>query len=69
MAVPVQATGSTFQTGTPTGALPRALCIAVIARARFRPASDGQRFLVLTRADDVAVSPAIVVLNWTEGLK
>ena len=68
MAVPVEATGSTFQTGTPQ-ALFRARFASVITRARFRPAADGQRFLVLTRADDVAVSPAIVVLNWTEGLR
>ena len=68
MAVPVQASGPTFQTGVPQ-ALFRARFAPVTARARFRPAADGQRFLVLTRADDVAVQPAIVVLNWTEGLK
>ena len=67
-AVPVQATGPTFETGTPKS-LFRARFAPVTARGRFRPAPDGQRFLVLTRADDVAVQPAIVVLNWTEGLK
>jgi dipeptidyl aminopeptidase/acylaminoacyl peptidase len=68
MAVPVQVNGATFQTGLPQ-ALFRARFGPATARARFRPAPDGQRFLVLTRADDVAVQPAIVVLNWTEGLK
>jgi eukaryotic-like serine/threonine-protein kinase len=68
MTVPVQVSGSILQAGTPKP-LFRARFAAVTARGRFRPASDGQRFLVVARNDDVAVPPATVVLNWTEGLK
>ena len=68
MAAPVQVSGATFQTGTPQ-AIFRARFASTTARARYRPAADGQRFLVLVRADDVVVPPAIVVMNWAEGMK
>jgi hypothetical protein len=30
---------------------------------------DGQRFLLLVRSTAVVVPPAVVVLNWAEGLR
>jgi serine/threonine protein kinase/Tol biopolymer transport system component len=67
MAVPVQ-TGTTFTAGVPA-ALFETRFANVTVRARYRPAPDGQRFLVLAPMAREAEQPAAVVLNWTSALK
>jgi Tol biopolymer transport system component len=67
MAVPVQR-GDTFTAGTPAQ-LFQTRFAAVLARTRYRPAPDGQRFLVLAPVARDAEQPAAVVLNWTAALK
>ena len=69
MAVPIRV-GATLEPGTPaelfqirTVGEPFA-----VARRQFQPTTDGQRFLVRTPLDD-SVTPLIVTLNWTAGLK
>ena len=37
----------------------------VNARAHYRPAPDGQRFLVLAPLRQETIPPTTVVLNWT----
>jgi hypothetical protein len=37
-------------------------------RGRYRPAPDGQRFLVLGALTREAEQPAAVVINWTSAL-
>jgi Tol biopolymer transport system component len=67
MAVPVEKS-ATFTTGTPVP-LFQARFAPIIARALYRPAPDGQRFLVTSvGAGDVA-PPAVVVLNWAAALE
>jgi hypothetical protein len=66
IAVPVQ-TGATFVAGTPV-ALFETRFAAVTVRGRYRPAPDGQRFLVLGPLAREAEQPAAVVLNWTSAL-
>ena len=67
MAVPVTA-GATFATGSPQ-ALFRARFALINARGLYRPAADGQRFLVLTTPGRETVPPVTVVLNWAAVLK
>ena len=67
MSVPVQI-GSTFTIGTPVQ-LFQTRFATVTVRARYRPAHDGQRFLVLAPLAREAEQPAAVVLNWTAALK
>jgi hypothetical protein len=62
MAVPVSA-GESFTVGTPQE-LFAATFGNVTVRAHYRPAADGQRFLVLAPLAGEAVKPASVVLNW-----
>jgi Tol biopolymer transport system component len=66
MAVPVQL-GTSFVAGTPA-ALFETRFSGVIARGLYRPAPDGQRFLVLASPASSADQPAAVVLNWTSSL-
>jgi Tol biopolymer transport system component len=67
MAVPVS-TSATFTAGTPVR-LFEARFASVVARGRYRPTPDGQRFLVLAALARDVEQPAAVVLNWTSGLK
>jgi Tol biopolymer transport system component len=66
MAVPVQMSGA-FVPGIPVP-LFQARFAAVIVRGRYRPARDGQRFLVLAALSREVEQPAAVVLNWTSAL-
>jgi dipeptidyl aminopeptidase/acylaminoacyl peptidase len=66
MAVPVQL-GASFSAGTPA-ALFETRFSSVVARGLFRPAPDGQRFVVLASRAVGAEQPASVVLNWTSAL-
>jgi Tol biopolymer transport system component len=66
MAVPVQ-TGSTFVAGNPAPLFETRFAVANV-RARYRPAPDGQRFLVLSPLAREMEQPASVVLNWTSAL-
>ncbi|HXW06931.1 MAG TPA: protein kinase [Vicinamibacterales bacterium] len=65
--VPVQ-TGATFAAGTPAP-LFQTRFATVTVRGRYRPAPDGQRFLVLSPLAREAEQPASVVLNWTSALQ
>ena len=67
MAVPVQ-TGASFTAGNPVE-LFQTRFATVTSRGRYRPAPDGQRFLVLAPIARDAEQPASVVLNWTAALK
>jgi eukaryotic-like serine/threonine-protein kinase len=67
MAVPVEK-GAVFATGTPQ-ALFQTRFAPVITRDLFRPAADGQRFLVLAPPERDAIQPATIVLNWTSALQ
>ena len=63
MAVPVQ-TGAVFNAGTPQ-ALFQGRFAAIASRGLFRPARDGQRFLVVAPLGRESIPPATVVVNWT----
>ena len=67
MAVPVQA-GPELSTGTPQPLFETRFS-PVIARAHYRPAPDGQRFLVLAPMGQQTIAPATVVLNWPAALR
>jgi Tol biopolymer transport system component len=67
MAVPVEK-ADTFVAGTPKP-LFRPRFPSVVARGLYRPAPDGQRFLVLSALGREALAPATVILNWTSALK
>jgi Tol biopolymer transport system component len=67
IAVPVQ-TGATFTIGAPSELFETRFATATV-RAKYRPAHDGQRFLVLAPLAHQAEQPAAVVLNWTAALK
>ncbi|HVL69572.1 MAG TPA: protein kinase [Vicinamibacterales bacterium] len=66
MAVPLQA-GGAFVPGTPIQLFQARFASAVV-RGRYRPARDGQRFLVLATLARETEQPAAVVLNWTAAL-
>ncbi|MEX2662104.1 MAG: protein kinase, partial [Vicinamibacterales bacterium] len=66
MSVPVRL-GGTFVPGVPVP-LFQARFATVTVRGRYRPAKDGQRFLVLAPLSRAAEQPAAVVLNWTSAL-
>jgi len=66
MAVPVQ-TGTTFVAGNPAPLFETRFAVANV-RARYRPAPDGERFLVLSPLAREMEQPASVVLNWTSAL-
>lgn len=51
-----------FSTNTPGGAW-------AITRRQFQPTPDGQKFIVRTVPDDAPLTPYIVTLNWTLGMK
>ncbi len=61
-------TGATLTAGNPV-ALFQTRFSTVTARGHYRPAPDGQRFLVLAPVAREAERPAAVVLNWTSALK
>jgi len=67
MAVPVQWSPE-FTVGTPVELFQAPVAAGITTRARYQPAADGQRFLVLASRGRDAVQPASVVLNWTEAL-
>ncbi|MEO5897782.1 MAG: protein kinase, partial [Vicinamibacterales bacterium] len=67
MAVPVQ-TGATFTAGTPAP-LFQTRFATITSRGRYRPAPDGQRFLVVGPLARETEQPASVLLNWTSALK
>ena len=66
MAVPIQ-TGATFSAGAPAALFQTRFATAT-SRGLYRPAPDGQRFLVLAALAREAEQPASVVLNWTSTL-
>jgi Tol biopolymer transport system component len=65
--VPVQ-TGSTFVAGTPAPIFDTQFSAAT-SRGKYRPSSDGQKFLVLAPRAAQVDTPASVVLNWTSALR
>ena len=67
MAVPVS-TSVGFAAGVPQP-LFQTRFSSVLTRAHYRPAPDGQRFLVLAALGRDTVQPISVTLNWAEGLK
>ena len=66
MSVPMQI-GATLTVGTPVPLLQTQFATAV-ARGRYRPTPDGQRFLILMPLAREAEQPAAIVLNWTSAL-
>nr|MBA3888496.1 PD40 domain-containing protein [Acidobacteriota bacterium] len=66
MAVPIQA-GAGFSAGTPVPLFETRFATSTV-RGRYRPAPDGQRFLVLAPLARETEQPASVVLNWTSTL-
>jgi Tol biopolymer transport system component len=67
MSVPVQ-TGARFTAGTPKQLLQTRFA-TIVARGRYRPTPDGQRFLVVATLARDAEQPASVLLNWTSALR
>jgi hypothetical protein len=67
MAVDVQ-TGATFTAGTPR-TLFHTRFATITARGRYRPAPDGQRFMVVGPLARETEQPASVLLNWTGAIK
>ena len=67
MAVPIEA-GPAFTAGAPQE-LFQAPFADPVMRGHYRPAPDGQRFLVVASLGRDAVQPAAVVLNWTAALR
>jgi hypothetical protein len=67
MAVPIEA-GATFTAGNPARLFETRFA-ATIVRGHYRPAPDGQRFLVLGALKREVEPPAAVVLNWPSILK
>jgi Tol biopolymer transport system component len=66
IAVPVQ-TGATFTVGSPVPLFQTRFSTATV-RSRYRPAPDGQRFIVLGPLARETEQPPAVVLNWTAAL-
>jgi Tol biopolymer transport system component len=67
MGVPVQI-GASFHAGTPTPLVETRFANST-ARGHYRPAPDGQRFLVLQPRASQGEQPATVVLNWASVLR
>ncbi len=67
MGVPIQI-GGTFAAGTPAPIVETRFAVTV-ARGLYRPAPDGQRFLVLEPRAAQVDQPASVVLNWASALR
>ena len=64
MAAPVTASGSTFQAGTPIALFATRIGAAVAtARQHYAVSRDG-RFLINETAEEAAVSPITLILNW-----
>ena len=57
----------TFQHGTPTPLFERARLPGLFSQG-YDVAADGQRFLIVTPQEQVAVSQLDVVLNWSQEL-
>jgi Tol biopolymer transport system component len=66
MVAPVT-TGATFEAGTPKALFPVHLDTD-LARNRFAPSKDGQRFLLVATPARDAMAPTTVVLNWMADL-
>lgn len=54
--------------GTPT-ALFQTRFATIVSRGRYRPAPDGQRFLIVGPLARETEQPASVLLNWTSALR
>ena len=67
MAVDVSSQGG-FSAGVPQTLFQGRFDITRPARDRYRPAADGKRFLLLAPLGREAMTPTIVVLNWTAEL-
>ena len=67
MAVAIEK-GATFTAGTPQP-LFQTRFAATNARGLYRPAPDGQRFLVLAPLGRESIAPATVILNWTSAIQ
>ena len=68
MAVEVK-TGSAFEAGVPKALFQAPIIDLYDAYKHYTVTNDGQRFLIVTPAEEVASDPITVVLNWTAGLK
>ncbi len=66
MAVEIKA-GATFQAGSPRALFETRIPDSLFAG--FAVTGDGQRFLAPTLLGETAPSPAVVVLNWTAGIR
>ena len=66
MAVEVKA-GAGFAAGIPRPLFPTRAIPG--GWARYAVTADGQRFLIISEAEQAASEPATVVLNWPAGLK
>lgn len=71
MAVEVKENGSTLEAGVPKELFEVPFPPEGIARGRneYAVSADGQRFLVVSAADEMPATPTTVVLNWTAELK
>jgi hypothetical protein len=72
MAVPVQATASTFQVGTATALLEapvRGFLQGWENSNRYDVTPDGQRFIINAPTEGVASSSMVAVIDWAAGLK
>jgi Tol biopolymer transport system component len=68
VAVPVQRGSGGISIGTATTLFTTRFA-TVLVRGVYRPAPDGQRFLVLAPRASQTEQPASVVLNWTSALR
>ena len=68
IAVPVQAGPTGFANGTPIK-LFESSATTVVRRNRFVTTADGQRFLIVTAAEQTSSAPIEIVLNWQAQLR
>lgn len=68
MAAAVNGRGSTFEVGA-ARALFATRAPPINLRSTYDVASDGQRFLIITLAEEAALAPITLVVNWPALLK
>jgi eukaryotic-like serine/threonine-protein kinase len=71
MAVPIEASGSTLEKGTPVPLFQtrKVRMFQLGAKPQYAVSLDGQRFLINTIADESFISPITIATNWTRALK
>ena len=67
MAVDVKEDGSNFTAGTPKPLFDTHSFVSFPGASLFDVTRDGQRFVVISPAEESSPSPLTVVLNWTAG--